>query len=79
MARPGGHHALRRADVAEAVFVGAAGTVPGSEKVQLVDHVVVATDKGLIDAGRLEDRQVEGSFHELPTLPVVDEHDVAGR
>jgi cob(I)alamin adenosyltransferase len=35
------------ADEAEAVLIDAARTVARSKEVQLVDHVVVPTDKGL--------------------------------
>src|SRR5215471_12765269 len=63
------------ADEAEAVLVCAAR----SEEVQLVDHMVVTTGEGSIDPGPLEDRQFEGSFHELPALPVAHEIHVAFR
>src|SRR6476660_6931252 len=61
------------ADEAEAVFIDAARR----EKMQLVHHVVVATDEGTVDPSRLEDRQFKGSFQELPTVPVIDEDEVA--
>jgi hypothetical protein len=56
------------ADEAEAVLVNAAGPVARSEEVQFVDHVVVATGKGFIDPGSLQDRQFEGSRN-LPPCP----------
>src|SRR6185295_236093 len=65
------------ADEAEAVLIYAAGTVPRSEEVQLVDHVVVATRKGFIDPGSLQDRELEGSFQEPPALPVIHKIRVA--
>src|SRR5262245_39137183 len=65
------------ADEAEAVLVDAAGAVAGGEEVQLVDHVVVAAYEGFIDACPLQDRQLPGSFQELPALPVVHRSQVA--
>src|SRR6185437_13681361 len=65
------------ADEAEAVLVDATGAVAGGEKVQLVDHVVVAAYEGLIDPCPLQDRQFEGSFQEPPALPVVNKICVA--
>src|SRR5215813_5917038 len=61
------------ADEAEAVLVD----VAGGEEVQLVDHVVVAACEGLIDPCPLQDRQFEGSFQELPTVPVVNKNEIA--
>src|SRR5262249_52852853 len=65
------------ADEAEAVLDDAAGAVAGGEEVQLVDHVVVAACEGLIDPCPLKDRQFEGSFQELPTVPVVNKNVIA--
>jgi hypothetical protein len=61
------------ADEAEAVLVDAAGAVAGCEEVQLVDHVVVAADEGLIDPWPLQDSKFEGSCPsstKLVLLPV---------
>src|SRR6476646_8152308 len=58
------------ADEAEAVLVDAAGAVAGGEEVQPVDHVVVAAYEGLVDPCPLQDRQFEGSYQELPAVPV---------
>jgi hypothetical protein len=35
-------------------------------------HVVMTTYKRSIDPGRLQDRELEGSLQELPTLPVAN-------
>src|SRR5262245_33440855 len=59
------------ADEAEAILVNAAGAVAGGEEVQPVDHVVVAAYEGLIDPCPLQNRQLPGSFHDIPALPVV--------
>src|SRR4029078_5093619 len=52
-------------DEAEAVLLEPPGAVPRREEVQLVDHVVVATDERPIDPRRLNDVQLECAFHEL--------------
>src|SRR5258707_12114565 len=46
---------------------------------QYVDHLVMTTEKRLINPGRLRDVQVEGSDNECPTLPVRDTLNVVGR
>ena len=60
---------LWAADEAEAVFVDAAGTIARSEKVQSVDHVVVAAHNGSIDPRPLNYVELEGSYQELPPAP----------
>jgi hypothetical protein len=64
---------LWAADEAEAIFVD----VPRGEKVQSVDHVVVAAHNGSIDPRPLYYVQLEGSNQETPARPVVFENDVA--
>jgi hypothetical protein len=64
---------LWAADEAEAVFVD----VPRGEKVQSVDHVVVAAHNGSIDPRPLNYVELEGSFQESPALSVGDENEVA--
>ena len=44
---------------------------------QSVHHVVMATYKRLINPGRFQYRQFEGSFQELPTDPVGHKDDIA--
>ena len=63
------------ADEAEAVLVDAAIGL----EVQFVDHVVVTTDKRSVDPRRLDDRQLEGSFEELPTSTIVNKDEIASR
>src|SRR5258705_12213461 len=65
----------RMADEAEAVLIDAAR----GQEVQFVDHVVVTTDKPSVYPRRLQDRQFEGSFEELPTSTVVNEDVIASR
>src|SRR5215475_3126859 len=64
-------------DEAEAVLVDAAGAVAGGEEMQPVEHAVVAACEGLIDPCPLQDLQIEGSFQELPAVPVVNRNCVA--
>src|SRR6266568_8191281 len=54
------------ADNAEAEFI----EFPVSQLMQLIHHVVMTTLKSPINPGRLQYREFEGSFQELPTLPV---------
>src|SRR5438132_13303423 len=68
---------LRPADEAEAVFLEATGAVPGGQKVQLVDHMVMASDEATIDPGRLQDRQIECPFQELSASSVVNKREIA--
>ena len=51
--------------------------VARSEKVQFVDHVVVAAHNGSIDPRPLDYVELEGSFQETPARSVVDENEVA--
>ena len=41
---------------------------------QFIDHVVMSACKRSIDPCPLKDRQLEGSFQELPTLAIGDKN-----
>jgi predicted hotdog family 3-hydroxylacyl-ACP dehydratase len=60
------------ADEAEAVFVDAARAVPRREEVQLVDHVVVATDEGPIARAQVEPELRLVRAGRLRLVPVVE-------